>query len=325
VPAPPWREVGSSKELGVAHARHRFAAEFTAGEALRELSHFRIALLDLSEEVIGPIPSADAILLHTTIDELMAVSATELEHIELNRFEQVMAVVAHDLKTPLQVVAGHAQLLKEGTPMAGSDCATVGAALERSAIRISRLVDDLRITSELELGHLSIQNRRVDVRSIIADVLKQMSYAANRKSITLNSTVPEQPVDAECDPDRIEQALENVVSNAIRFTPTGGHVRVDLKASLKQAMVRVFDEGPGIPPEHYEHVFRPFWKGSSPSSVNMGLGLSIARGIIETHGGTIFVKNSPGTGTVFCFTIPLDKSENSCESIDLTGGPDKDT
>ncbi|WP_394823517.1 ATP-binding protein [Pendulispora albinea] len=310
-------EHSQSEDVGVAHARHRFAAQYTIAEALRELRHFRGAVLDICDEHRSALTIGEARVLHATIDESMEIAASEIEGMAVRRFEHVMAIVAHDLRAPLQVITGHATLLKEGLALGASDCAIVGAALERSSKQMVRLIEDLGLASELELGHLSIQRRSVDARSIVQNVIEQLRYIANRKSITLATTMPEQPVLAVCDPERIEQALGNIVSNAIHFTPRAGQIRIDLKASLKQAMFRVLDSGPGIAPEHREHVFHPFWKGSSTRRTGMGLGLAIARGIVEAHGGTIFVTSPPGSGAVFCFTISLEADEAPSESIEI--------
>ena len=312
------REVGGSDDLGVAHARSRFMSHFTVAEALREFSHFRAAVLELCEERAVALGLEEALLLHTTIDEMMTTSANELERTSLRAREQVMAVVAHDLRNPLNIVVGHAARLRAGVPVDG---ASVGVALERSAKQMTRLTEDLLVTSRLEAGHLALHRLRVDARTVVESVVAQLGQAATRKHIALSSAVPDREVAATVDLDRIEQALGNLVANAVKFTPKGGKVRVELEASETHATYRVIDTGPGTRPENRENIFRPFWQGPNAARQGVGLGLSIARGIVEAHGGEISVESSPGHGATFWFTLPLVETETPSSSFKISEGP----
>jgi signal transduction histidine kinase len=296
------RDTGAN-ELGLAHAQQRSAAHFTIGEALRELSHFREAILELCTENEIVLKLEEAKLLHTTIDELMAASVTERERMAREESAQVMAMVAHDLRAPLSIFAMHAALMKDGAPL---DVPSQSALLDRNVAQMKRLIEDLLTATKLEAGHMSIELAPVDARTIIDGVVAQLAYAASRKRIRVTSMLPDQAVVVPCDPDRIEQVLGNLLGNALKFTPVDGAVKVQLVTSPTHAIFRVIDDGPGIPSEHHEAIFQPFWQGPATARSGIGLGLAIARGIVEAHGGTIAVEAPTDGGSVFCFTIPLE-------------------
>ena len=306
------REVGASEDVGLAHARHRFALHYTVSEALRELSHFRAALLELCHEHKIVVSVDEAKLLHATIDEMMATSASGLERAALDAHREVMAVVAHDLRNPLNVVAVHAAQMSAGKPV---NVPTVGGALERSAARMQRLVEDLLVFGGLEVGRLRVQSTRVDVRSTGKHVVEQLGHAASRQKVALTLAVPEEEIFIVCDPDRIEQALGNLVANAIKFSPTGETVRIEIGAASDHAFFRVHDSGPGVSPEHLAEIFRPFWQAPGAPKQGVGLGLAIARGIVEAHGGSLTVESAPGAGATFSFTLPFDPSVRSSDSF----------
>jgi signal transduction histidine kinase len=296
------REVAAST-VGVEHAQQRFAVHYTVAEALRELSHFRASVLVLCAEY-HVVPNLDeSALLHTTIDEMMARSATELERSSLGVHEQAMAVVAHDLRNPLNTIAMYAARMQAGDAV--SSPSKTGEILARSVRSMDRLVEDLLTFSKLEGGRFSIQAAQVDARDVAREVSEQYGPAARRRRIELSTAMPDEAVRLVCDHDRILQALGNLVGNAIKFTPEGGRVRVDLEAREGHCLFRVTDTGPGIAPEHVEDVFRPFWQAPG-SRQGAGLGLAIARGIVEGHGGTIGVERHPPPGAHLVFTIPYE-------------------
>ncbi len=305
------REVGASEEIGVAHAKHRFAVHYTASEALRELSHFRAALLELCHEYAIEITVDEAMLLHATIDEMMATSAGELESASSRAQREVMAVVAHDLRNPLNIIALHAARMSGGKPV---DIASLGGSIERSTQRMQRLIEDLLLFTRREAGHLLMRRARVDIRGTVHSVVEQLVPAALHKNVSLTFDTPGEEMSAVCDPDRVEQALGNLVANAIKFTPPGGKARVTLEAGSDHAIFRVSDSGPGIGPEHAEEIFRPFWQAPGvPKGV--GLGLAITRGIVEAHGGTLTVASTPGAGSTFSFTLPFEEAPRASSSF----------
>jgi signal transduction histidine kinase len=296
------REVGSSDEMGVAHAQHRFAIHYSITEAMRELSHFRSALLELCEENSIVLTFDETKLLHATIDELMTTSATELERSGLRAREEVMAVVAHDLQNPISTIAGWATRMEAGKM---TEPEKTGAILARSAKRMQRLVEDLLMLAKLEAGHLSVRVADVDVSAIVRETVEQLRAYADRKHIAVTSTLPAEDVRLNGDRDRLGQALGNLLSNAIKFSPDSSSVVIDLTTEPDQCVLRVRDSGPGISPEHVEDVFRPFWQAHAGAKEGLGLGLAITRGIIEAHGGAIRVE-SAGEGASFVVLLPYE-------------------
>jgi signal transduction histidine kinase len=301
-PDEPWgervgREVGGSG-VGIAHARQRIALHYTLREALRELSLFRLTVLALSAEHEVTLSRDEAELLHTTIDEMMTTSASELERISRRMYEQLMAVVAHDLRNPLNTITFHADRLQHATV----DPEKCGEALTRNAKLMDRLIGDLLTFSTLQAGHFAIEACDVDVREIVRHTYEQFMPLAERRGIEVGAVVPDREVRVRCDRDRIVQALGNIVANAVKFTPPGGRVSIALGPEGPQCVFRVYDTGPGIPPEQREDVFRPFWQADAGKK-GIGLGLAIARGIVEAHGGEIGVECG-GPGATFVFSIP---------------------
>ncbi len=257
-----------------------------------------MAVLALSAEHEVVLNRDEAELLHVTIDEMMTTSASELERISRRMYEQLMAVVAHDLRNPLNAIALQAQVLKSGT----RDTEQAGDMLTRNAKLMDRLIGDLLTFSTLQAGHFAIQAGDVDVREVVRHTCEQLRPLAEQRGIEVSAVVPEQEVRVRCDRDRIVQALGNIVANAVKFTPDGGRVRIELDAGDRECLFRVRDTGSGIPPEHIDDVFRPFWQ-AEPNKKGTGLGLAIARGIIEAHGGEIGVARA-GPGATFVFSIP---------------------
>jgi signal transduction histidine kinase len=316
-PAEGWgermgREVGGSG-AAVTHARHRAAVHYTLVEALRELSHFRAVILELCHENAVVVSLDEATLLHATIDELMSTSAGELEKASLRKHEEAMGVVAHDLRTPLNVIAMYAACLVDGRLV---DSKRVGEALGRSARRMARLIEDLLTLSKLEAGHFAVEAKETDVRSIVREAYEQFRSIAERRRIDFGYQIPEHELRLVCDAGRILQALGNLIANALKFTPEGGHVQLELRAGTDRCIFQVSDTGPGVPPEHVDDVFRLFWQAPAKAKDGVGLGLAIARAIVEAHGGTITVESTPGAGAKFAFGLLFSGTPKATASLD---------
>jgi len=240
---------------------------------------------------------------------MMTTSASELERIARRMYEQLLAVVAHDLRNPLNVIAFQAARLTRGTPEPNK----AGDTLSRNAKLMERLIEDLLTFSTLQAGHLAIAPDDVDARAVVRETCEEFQPMAQRRGIDMAAFVPEREVVLRCDRGRILQALGNLVANAVKYTPDGGRVRIELDASGHECLFRVRDTGPGIAPEHIENVFRPFWQ-ADPSKHGAGLGLAIARGIVEAHGGEIGVERA-GPGATFVFSVPFDAVPSASVSL----------
>lgn len=215
--------------------------------------------------------------------------------------DEVMAIVSHDLRNPLSTIQAAASLLREERLSADETSRLLGT-VHRSATTMNRLIQDLLDVSRIEGGHLNVRRDRVDLGAVIANACELLQDAARVQGITLSGHA--QPVYAEGDADRIAQVLDNLIGNAIKFTPAGGNVRVTARLDASRVEVAVSDTGQGIEPEAQAHIFDRFWQASRTDRAGAGLGLAIVKGVVEAHGGTVAVESVPDGGTTVRFTLP---------------------
>jgi signal transduction histidine kinase len=217
--------------------------------------------------------------------------------------DEVLAVVAHDLRNPLGSIVGGAQMLEE--LVADGPAQQFIRIIRRSGDRMNRLIEDLLDASRVERGTLALHTSPVRLRALVGEATSMMRPLAKGRGIELAATTGDPEAHVLADAARILQVLSNLIGNALKFTPNGG--RVELRATVDRgaALVEVEDTGPGIPAEEVPHLFDRFWQASAADRRGVGLGLSIARGIVEAHSGRIWVDSEPGRGSVFCFVLPL--------------------
>jgi two-component system OmpR family sensor kinase/two-component system sensor histidine kinase BaeS len=227
--------------------------------------------------------------------------AARLEANESQR-KQLLADVTHELRTPLTVLQGNVEALLDGVhPL---DHEHVAPILEETKV-LSRLIDDLRTLSLAESGALALHREPIDVASIARDVVRAFSDQARRASVALGASA-EGPTAVEADPVRIREVLVNLVTNALRYTPAGGSVGIEARGDAGSVQVTVRDTGTGIAPEAVAGIFDRFSR--STDSPGAGLGLAIAKGLVEAHGGTIRAESVPGQGTRIVFMLPAAKA-----------------
>lgn len=217
---------------------------------------------------------------------------------------QMIADVAHELRTPVSVIQGDLEALVDG--VYPPEPKTFQSLLEETR-RLSRLIAELRELSLLEAGELSLQRRPLDLAALAAQRLEAFRPQAQQRGIALQVEAEAVPL-LEADPDRLSQVLDNLLSNALRYTPRGGRVAVALRGETGGVVCTVTDSGPGIPPEDLEKVFERFWRGDrarSRAGGGSGLGLSIAKRLVEAHGGTMWVQSRLGQGSTFGFRLSL--------------------
>ena len=233
--------------------------------------------------------------------------ADALQKAETQR-RNLMADVAHELRTPLTVLQGNLRALLDGVyPLERAEIAT----LYDETRLLSRLVDDLRQLALAEAGQLPLNLQTVDARALIPAISAKFSTAAEERQIALKSDLPAELPYARADGDRLAQVLQNLLSNALRHTASGGTVTLSAEriAAERGPMLRfgVSDTGEGIAPEDLPHIFDRFYRAdrSRPHrSGSTGLGLAIAKSFIEAMGGQIGVESRPGQGSYFWFTLP---------------------
>jgi signal transduction histidine kinase len=222
---------------------------------------------------------------------------------------QMLADVSHELKTPLTAMRGYVETLTaEDIVLDTETRERYLATLERETIRLDRIVRDLVDLSRLENGVAGLEARVFDTARMFEHVMRRHQPEIERRAIAVRIDVSPAADQIVGDPDRLEQVIENLFANGLRHTPDGG--RMELAAELERdtVMLSVSDSGAGVPAEHVPHVFDRFYKVDSAGvnvSEGSGLGLSIAKAIVERHGGRITVTSQPGR-TVFAIVLPQD-------------------
>jgi PAS domain S-box-containing protein len=216
--------------------------------------------------------------------------------------DDILATVSHDLRNPLGNILLSAELLEE-EGLEGD--ANLIDSIKRAANRMSMLIRDLLDITAVEGGELSINRRPVQTASIVAEAVVQQQALAKQKRVTLRLEPSDVDVPAFCDRDRILQVFANLIGNALKFTPDSGTITVSHTLVGDEVRFTVSDTGPGIPAEQRARVFDRFWRNKASANAGSGLGLAICKGIIEQHGGRIWVEGREGEGATFVFTLPL--------------------
>ncbi len=211
----------------------------------------------------------------------------------------MLADVTHELRTPLTVIQGNLEGMLDGVYPA--DERRLRSILEETQI-LSRLTDDLRTLSQAESGTLDLKREPVDLVGLIRDTIGAFRSQADAGGVRIEFAEPPTAMTSNVDPERIRQVVSNLISNAVRYSPRGSTVRVKLSDEGAGARISVADSGPGIAPADLPHVFDRYYK--SADSRGMGLGLSIAKYIVEAHGGQIRAESEAGQGTTIWFTLP---------------------
>jgi signal transduction histidine kinase len=220
--------------------------------------------------------------------------------------DTVLAIVSHDLRSPLDAVfMGASFLLDVGPAGVGAEVLEKQLRLiQRSTQRANRLIEDLLDVTRIETGRLSIEPRAHDAAALLTEAHETIRLSAEEKAIQLEHQVSDGIPEVQADHDRILQVLCNLGTNAIKFTPEGGRVTLRAESSEGQIRFTVTDTGPGMPPEQLEHIFGRFWQANHGDRRGVGLGLAIVKGIVEAHGGRIWAESELGKGSTFYFTIP---------------------
>ncbi|MBE9507785.1 MAG: HAMP domain-containing protein, partial [Chloroflexi bacterium] len=214
------------------------------------------------------------------------------------------ADVAHELRTPLSVIRGKLEGVLDGVYPATPE--HLEPVLEETEL-LTHLVEDLRLLALAEAGQLPLEKRPMDVGDLLRDAQVNFGPQASDRGVTLALKLPSELPTVVADWRRVAQVLGNLLTNALRHTPQGGCVTLSATADEGMVEVTVADTGMGIPPEDLPYIFERFWRGEksrSRAGGETGLGLAIARQLVEMHGGTIDVESTPGKGSKFQFTLP---------------------
>jgi signal transduction histidine kinase len=241
------------------------------------------------------------------------VQATEEKQRELEGLRRnLIAWAGHDLRTPMASIQAIVEALADGVVEEPGTVHRYLDTAQREIRSLSLLIDDLFELAQLEAGGLRPELGPNSVSDLISDTIESFSELASRQGVTLEGSAEAGIDPVAMDPQQIGRVLSNLVGNAIRHTPTGGTVRLRAKSGEGAVQVEIKDTGEGISAEDLPHIFERFYRGEksrSRATGGAGLGLAIAKGIVEAHGGQIEVESSPGRGTRFCLTLPRGRQD----------------
>jgi two-component system OmpR family sensor kinase/two-component system sensor histidine kinase BaeS len=242
--------------------------------------------------------------------------AESLAESDIHR-RNMMADIAHELRTPLTVVQGNLEALMDGVYELTPENV---AGVHKQTVVLTRLVADLRDLALAESGQLKLERKLLSLEDVIAQVTEGLGVQAHEKEVTLKLEVAADLPKVQADEQRITQVLFNLISNALRHTPAGGTITISAEVREDRILVRVQDTGAGIPPEDLPHVFERFYRtdrSRARTTGGSGLGLTIAKQIIEVHGGQIWAQSWLGAGSTFAFSLPLSAPSSPQQSSRL--------
>jgi signal transduction histidine kinase len=217
--------------------------------------------------------------------------------------QEVLGVVAHDLRNPLGVVSSTVQMLAELDLPAPERKKLIGAG-KRAVTQMNRLIGDLLDVMRIDSGRLMLEIEDLPITTVISHAEENVQHLADERNIALTFEQSDLDLNANIDRSRLIQVLGNLLGNAIKFTPPGGNVSLRAWRNGDDAVFEVADDGPGIPPADQAHLFDKYWQARANDRRGVGLGLAISKGIVEAHGGHLWVESEPGMGSRFYFIIP---------------------
>ncbi len=279
------------------------ATEMDVDEALGPYRRVRDLVLFLLF-VTGTV--SVALLLIFRLRERLRASNTVFQQAVQAR-DDMMAVVSHDLKNPINTILLRCQLMIQMLDNPAVKIEQVKRNLKlqhRTAHHMNTLIGDLTDVARIQAGRLHLERRECAVEQAIEPAIERMRLLAGEKDVEFVICTPSNLPRTVADPSRITQVLDNLLGNALKFTPKGGSITVNTESLENEVRVSVADTGPGIPSEALSRIFEPYWQVQKTRS-GMGLGLFIAKTVVEAHGGRIWVDSVVGRGTTFYFTLPV--------------------
>jgi signal transduction histidine kinase len=265
----------------------------------------RLTLGDLSARVVEEGDAEPVELAHAF--NTMAASLQESERLK----DEFFALVSHELRTPLTSIIGYLELVLDDEEQLSPDARRFLEVVDRNAKRLLRLVGDMLFVAQVEAGRLSLEHEDVDLTAVASEAVDASRPAAERSGVRLTLETGEVGR-LSGDRDRFGQMLDNLVSNAVKFTAEGGTITVRLRDAGDRAIVEVADDGIGIPDAEQQRLFERFFRASTATRQAVpgaGLGLTIVKTIVEAHGGTIDVDSHEGEGTTVRVELPYARTE----------------
>jgi signal transduction histidine kinase len=265
--------------------------------------------LDARVPVQGNDELANLAISFNTMAQRLQEAAEQKAMLEQSR-RDLIAWASHDLRTPLASLQLVVDALVDGVADDEATRTRYLQTAQREIANLKELISDLFELSQLESGHLDLQLQETSLSDLLSDTLSAMQTLAERRGVQLHGHVSREIDPVQIDPEKIQRVLYNLITNAIRHTPAGGEVRVQAMVVHDRVRVAVEDSGEGITSEDLPHVFERFYRGErartreEDGQRGAGLGLAIARGLVEAHQGSIEVDSRPGHGAQFAFTLP---------------------
>ncbi len=225
--------------------------------------------------------------------------------------EEFVSQVTHELRTPLTNIRAYAETLSSGMfedPQVVTECYNV---ITKETRRLSRLIEDILSMSQLEVGSIQLRLDSVDLRSLLTEAVRDLRALADDKGVDMQVTLPSKLPAMQGDRDKLSVVLNNLLGNALKYTPSGGSVQVGCQVTSEEVLITVKDTGMGLDPAEHERIFEKFQRGSSPEVEEItgtGIGLTTAREIVRRHGGAIQVMSREGEGATFAVHLPLTES-----------------
>ncbi len=275
-----------------------------------------VAVLTVGSDVRRGFDRGQVITLETLADGIgiilrnadlyQALERTNAKLVELDRMKsELVNIVAHDFRSPLAGVLGHAELLEWKPDASRDERVEQARAIIRAATHMASLVDKTLKTTRLETGHFPFEFGVVELGAVVRAVVSRLPDDPKHP---VSFDTPDDPVPCWADQDRMSEVVENLVSNAIKYSPGGGPVRVELKRDAELATLTMIDVGMGIDAKDMDRLFRPFSRVRNRRTAEIegsGLGLYICDRIVKAHGGRLWVESQPGQGSAFSFALPL--------------------
>jgi PAS domain S-box-containing protein len=218
--------------------------------------------------------------------------------------DEVLAIVAHDLRGPLHSIVLQTGLLRRRGAEPERRTTKPLERVERAAKQMKLLIQDLIEISRIDAGHLAIEPARIPAQQVLEELVDAHEVRASEVGVSLGLEVHPGVPDVWADRDRLVRVFENLLSNSLKFTPSGGSISIGATPKEEEALFWVADTGIGIPAEHLAHIFDRFWQAREARKGGAGLGLAFVKGVVEAHGGRIWVESTPGRGSTFFFTFP---------------------
>jgi PAS domain S-box-containing protein len=296
---------GHVEGFGAAHGRARLMGERQEISGLRKSGEEFPAEASIQRMVVDGRTVYAAVLR----DVSARYRAEEALHQAIRARDDMMGIVSHDLRNPVSAVKMLAKSLLEESRVSPlpADVVERVEVMHQAANQIDRLIQDLLDVTRLEAGRLRVSPRDVAPVTVVEAALYALRTLIQGDGVELAVSYQEPLPMVHADPDRVTQLLSNLVGNSLKFTPAGGRVEVRVEPYGDGVLISVVDTGEGIPADHLPHVFDRFYQATHSrkgARHGAGLGLPIARGIVEAHGGTIWIESAPGRGTTVRFTLP---------------------